>query len=122
VHQVTNRMRVRRFRAFAKRSVRAARPARWTAPHIVSLWYHLLSSMAALGAPGPNSSDQDEDAVKQLSDDPQLLALHRVFTNSRFVEACAQHKIVWAQVKGHPWWPVRYCSLAGGELPSAVRI
>ena len=58
------------------------------------------------------SADVAEVAASpQIQDDPQLLALHRIFTNSKVIEGCIHHKVVWAQVKGYPWWPVRFALL-----------
>lgn len=53
------------------------------------------------------ASADEAAASHQIQDDPQLLALHRIFTNSKVIDGCVHHKIVWAQVKGYPWWPVR---------------
>ena len=65
--------------------------------------------MAAAGKAAA-SAGKDEDVRKQLQGDPQLLALHTLFTRPDFISTATSHKVVWGHVKGYPWWPVRAAS------------
>lgn len=73
---------------------------------------------AATGSDEPGAADKEGEIRKQLKEDPQLLALHISFSQPAFITSACQYKIVWAQVKGHPWWPVRWlsCFVSSGRV------
>jgi hypothetical protein len=63
---------------------------------------------APLAADEPSAADREREIRKQLKDEPQLLTLHTAFSQPALIQLAHSHKVVWAQVKGHPWWPVRF--------------
>jgi hypothetical protein len=41
-----------------------------------------------------------------LKNDSDLSTLHHAVSDPAVTQAALQCKLVWAQVKGYPWWPV----------------
>lgn len=47
-----------------------------------------------------------EQFARQFNDDAEGLRLHHELCNPAVAEAATQCRVVWAQVKGYPYWPV----------------
>lgn len=50
--------------------------------------------------------DRMDHLARQFNDDAEGLRLHQELCNPAVAEAATQCRVVWAQVKGYPYWPV----------------
>jgi hypothetical protein len=64
------------------------------------------------------SSQKDKERLDgiaaHLKSEPELLRLHHELSDPAVGEAASQCRLVWAQVKGFPWWPV--CFARSGSI------